>query len=390
MSRRPHASSTLASLTTLALGLAACDSTPATTTDAGPSGEVDAATEPGTDTGPSEGRDAFVATDDAAARSDAGPQPGFDVPRDRTWHYVELPGAECANGSTLGIGLNLDPSADRVVVFLQGGGACWDVATCVLLDTASHLNDTLDEATVLGEARSAGGFILDREDATNPYRDQSYVYVPYCTGDVHAGDTVTDYSTPRTMASIHHRGAHNVELVLSRLATTLPALDRVTMAGESAGGYGVTVNAFRARLAFPDARVDVLDDSGILVDADPEQWAQMMASWRPPLPADCPECLERVTNLIPYYERTMRPGERFAVLASREDETIRTYFNYSPDTMAMLVDAMAEDMATTTHHRAYVVNGSQHVHLRRSAPEAVRSWVTAFATDDPSWDNVVP
>jgi hypothetical protein len=56
----------------------------------------------------------------------------------------------------------------------------------------------------------------------------------------------------------------------------------------------------------------------------------------------------------------------------------------------MLVDAMAEDMATTTHHRAYVVNGSQHVHLRRSAPEAVRSWVTAFATDDPSWDNVVP
>jgi hypothetical protein len=58
--------------------------------------------------------------------------------------------------------------------------------------------------------------------------------------------------------------------------------------------------------------------------------------------------------------------------------------------MAMLVDAMAEDMATTTHHRAYVVNGSQHVHLRRSAPEAVRSWVTAFATDDPSWDNVVP
>jgi hypothetical protein len=332
MSRRSHASSTLASLTTLALGLAACDSTPATTTDAGPSGEVDAATEPGTDTGPSEGRDAFVATDDAAARSDAGPQPGFDVPRDRTWHYVELPGAECANGSTLGIGLNLDPSADRVVVFLQGGGACWDVATCVLLDTASHLNDTLDEATVLGEARSAGGFILDREDATNPYRDQSYVYVPYCTGDVHAGDTVTDYSTPRTMASIHHRGAHNVELVLSRLATTLPALDRVTMAGESAGGYGVTVNAFRARLAFPDARVDVLDDSGILVDADPEQWAQMMASWRPPLPADCPECLERVTNLIPYYERTMRPGERFAVLASREDETIRTYFNYSPKT----------------------------------------------------------
>jgi hypothetical protein len=259
----------------------------------------------------------------------------------------------------------------------------------VLLTTASHLTDTLDEATVLREARSAGGFILDREDATNPYRDQSYVYVPYCAGDVHAGDTITDYRTPRTMASIH-RGAHNVELVLSRLATTLPALDRVTMAGESAGGYGVAVNAFRARLAFLDARVDVLDDSGILVDADPEQKGQMMEAWRPPLPTGCPECLERVTNLIPYYERTTRPGERFAVLASREDGTIRTYFGFSPETLSTLVDAMAEDMAGTTHHRAYVVNGSQQVHLRRSAPAAVRDWVTAFESDDPSWGNVVP
>ncbi len=394
VARMTRTARSLASLPVILIALAGCGGG-ATLDDAGVTLDAGASEDaPNTPTDANRPADAAAAPD-APLRGDAGPQPGFEVTADRTWQYVEVPGAVCANGSTLGIALNLDPSADRAVVFLQGGGACWDVATCLLLDTAAHLNDTLDERTVLNEARNAGGIILDREDMENPYRDQSYVYVPYCTGDVHVGDTATYYSTPRTMATIEHRGAHNVEIILARLATTLPDLARLTMAGESAGGYGVAVNGFRARLAFPDARVDVLDDSGIIVDADPDQWAQMMESWRPPLPSDCPECLERVTNLLPYYARTMREGERFGLLASREDETIRTYFNFAPAELATAVDAMVVTMNGLPRQRVFVNDGSQHVLLGRptlatSDGVTVREWVTAFATDDPTWETVGP
>jgi hypothetical protein len=281
------------------------------------------------------------------------------------------------------------------VLFLQGGGGCWNSTTCILLQTAAHIADTLDEATVLGEAETAGGFVLDRDDAENPFRDQSFVYVPYCTGDVHVGDASTTYRTPRTTRTIEHRGAANTERILARLAATLPALDRLTMVGISAGGYGVAVNAFRGRTAFPEARVDVLDDSGLPIDADPDQWAEMMESWRPPLPADCPDCMRGFTALIPYYGRTMPAGSRFGVMGFRMDGTISTYFSYSGAEIATALDASVEAMGAFEGQHAFVVNGDDHVLLTRpdlatTTGVTVRAWVQSFATDDAAWATVGP
>ncbi len=332
---------------------------------------------------------------DAAPRGDAGPQMAFEVPRDRAWHYVEVPGAVCANGSTLGIALSLDATSDRLVLFLQGGGGCWNAATCVAIGTAAHLTDTLDEPTVLAEAAAGGGLVFDRADPGNPYREQSFVYVPYCTGDVHVGDAAPTYRAGRTTRTIEHRGAPNTEMILARLAATFPALDRLTMVGMSAGGYGVAVNGFRGRMAFPDARVDVLDDSGLPIDVNADQWAEMMESWRPPMPADCPECIEGFTRLIPYYGRTMTPGARFGVLGYRMDGTISTYYGFSGDDIAVALDASVEVMGTFPGQRAFLVNGEDHVLLGRpdlatSGGVSVREWVQQFANDDAAWGTVGP
>jgi len=395
MPRSPRRSPFVAALlASTALPLLACDSAPMSLDDASVVLEDAAVDAAAPFDAPPRPPDAALPPD-AAPRGDAGPQPAFEVPRDREWHYVELPGAVCANGTPLGIAVNLDPTSDRAVLFLQGGGACWNPATCIVLGSAAHLRDTLTEGVVLAEARSAGGFTLNRDDAENPYRDQNLVYVPYCTADVHTGDSETSYRSPRTTLVVQHRGAPNTEMILARLAATFPELDRLTMIGESAGGYGVAVNGFRGRMAFPDARLDVLDDSGLVVDVNPDQWAEMMESWRPPLPADCPDCLFMLTNLIRYHGRSMPAGSRFGMLASLEDETIRGYFGFTGPEMSAAVMSSVELMNTFEGQRAFLIEGNRHVLLGRPTLEnsegvSVREWVQAFASDDPTWDSVGP
>ena len=55
-------------------------------------------------------------------------------------------------------------------------------------------------------AAGTGDGLLDVADARNPLRDYSIVYVPYCTGDVHLGDSTTDYGNG---VVIQHKGAVN-------------------------------------------------------------------------------------------------------------------------------------------------------------------------------------
>ena len=57
-----------------------------------------------------------------------------------TWTYVPFGDAYCGNNSTTGIGVNLSSTGNRVLIFLNGGGACWDAQTCMTLQTAANYN----------------------------------------------------------------------------------------------------------------------------------------------------------------------------------------------------------------------------------------------------------
>lgn len=45
--------------------------------------------------------------------------------------------AYCVDGSTAGLGVNLNPGSSNVLIFLTGGGACWSDLTCYVLQTAT-------------------------------------------------------------------------------------------------------------------------------------------------------------------------------------------------------------------------------------------------------------
>jgi hypothetical protein len=92
-------------------------------------------------------------------------------------------------------------------------------------------------------ARQAGPLqsSYDRSRADNPLRDFTHVYVPYCTGDPHWGNTTRRYSGATGSYAIEHRGAVNAAAAVSWAAENVPAPSQLMVPFCSAGGYGATL-----------------------------------------------------------------------------------------------------------------------------------------------------
>lgn len=321
---------------------------------------------------------------------DAGPAADLTTAPEGTWTYVPIPGGACGNGSTYGVAVNRTTASRRLFVFFQGGGACWDDATCNFIPLASHVGEDVPASTVLAEARSNEGYLFSRDPAVSPFADATFVYLPYCTGDVHAGDVVQPYRG----GTVHHVGHRNVAGVLASLVNGWSDTDHVWVSGASAGGYGSMVAWYRFREAFPSARVDCLDDSGPPVDISPARWNEMVGAWNVPMPTGCSDCLESLSNVNAYYERTATDGDRFALLQYTQDDTIRGYTGLNGTELQTAVLALADEFGATSSHRVFVLAGASHVVLtnpsRMSGGVVARDWVRAFATDGAGWVNVTP
>lgn len=74
------------------------------------------------------------------------------------------------------------------MIYFEPDGACWDDFTCWTAQTAYHLSG-YDSATSANPNETYLNFSLfDRTQTNNPMKNMSFVYVPYCTGDLHEGE----------------------------------------------------------------------------------------------------------------------------------------------------------------------------------------------------------
>jgi hypothetical protein len=165
-----------------------------------------------------------------------------------TWTWVPIAGSMCNDGSPTGIAIEASakPGAD-VIVFLDGGGACWDYLTCWQLHTAS--TGPFGQAQFDARKTQLAGTIFDRSAPGNPYKDFTFVFVPYCTGDVHSGDTIQTY-IPSTQ-EWHHKGRVNVANAFDYLDAHLDAPAKVVVSGASAGGFGSLLAFTKAKATWP-------------------------------------------------------------------------------------------------------------------------------------------
>lgn len=172
------------------------------------------------------------------------------------WEEVAPGGdCQCSDGSAYKLWVH-EGSPDKVVLFLQDGGACFSAETC---DPEAGLYNTS-----LFEVPPGTAGIFDFDDERNPFADWSVVYAPYCSGDVFMGNATTEYAPGLT---IQHKGYANGNAALDHLAATFPDATEIAVVGESAGSVAVPLYAGLAADRFPDARITgIADGSGSYPD----------------------------------------------------------------------------------------------------------------------------
>lgn len=330
-----------------------------------------------------------------------GFEPAIAAPAD-AWTWVDFPDAECANGSATGIGINPSTLSNHLLIYLQGGGACWDWFTCYFLGgTASHLGGygasdfASDAADTTGLAQPGGFF--DRSAAGNPFKDYSYVFVPYCTGDVHAGDNVVSLSGTTT----HFVGFRNMRAFLARLAVTFPGADRIVLAGSSAGGLGATLNWWQTQEAFTAARVDMINDSGAIMPEDvlpqPNTREETIRSaWNlaATLPPGCSACATSFDVIFAFYESVF-PDHRGALLSYEQDTVLPSFYGISTTAFTQgLSELEAQQFDPTLNLHYFNAAGSGHELWfspgLTTNNVSVRDFVTLMVTDNLNWISVTP
>jgi hypothetical protein len=165
------------------------------------------------------------------------------------------------------------------------------------------------------------------------------VYIPYCTGDVHAG-TRRDATVPgtpgadaRDLQKHQFVGYFNTEKIIGRVVPTFPTSTRVVVTGSSAGSFGAAVNFSMIQDAFGDIPVTVVGDSGVPLE-DQYMPACMQKYWRQTwgiaFPPDCTECQSadggKMLGMADFLMRK-HPKAKVGLISTMEDEVIRLFFS---------------------------------------------------------------
>ena len=91
-------------------------------------------------------------------------------------------------------------SNEKLMIYFQGGGACWDRISTVPLSLCT---------TSCSSQMNTG--LFDKTDERNPYKDYTIVHIMYCSGDAHAGISTRDYNDLKGEPVVQV-GAKNVQV----------------------------------------------------------------------------------------------------------------------------------------------------------------------------------
>jgi len=226
---------------------------------------------------------------------------GFNPGSYLAWQTIKLApstGAVCGNGSPYKFFVNRVANTRNTIVYMEGGGACWDYPSCsgqTGIRGARNPNGIPDDyMSLLSPGSSMVSPFVVRLHPWSRTKVQNWnmIYVPYCTGDIYGGDKVAVYADPTGQKAPlvwHHSGLRNTRAVVAWLKNNLPRPTQMLSTGCSAGGTGSLNNYPALRRDLAPTRGFLIDDSGPAysapIGANPQQYpslplhTKIRASW---------------------------------------------------------------------------------------------------------------
>ena len=276
-----------------------------------------------------------------------------------TYVFDPQEGPVCMRGAPFRTSVRDLPGQDDLVIFLQGGGACWS-EFCLAVTAAPPGVPEMD--------------ILNTSLPENPTRSWDVLYLPYCDGSFFAGDAEHDDNLNGN-GKRQHRGLANLTGALEVAALRFPEARRILLAGSSGGAYGLLLGAPLVRHYFPEAELIVMADSGIgLARQDDDGFLQTILTefnLERFLPPDCPSCTAggHMTGVVSWF-LDRDENSRVALFSSWYDSVLANTFLKVPP--AAFADALlAQTDALHERHpdrfRRFIVDGVQHTCLLANA-----------------------
>jgi hypothetical protein len=230
------------------------------------------------------------------------------------WYDIPVAGATSSDGSEWH-GIFRKGTENKVVVYFFGGGVS-------ITPETSEGGKAFYATTMLAQDFVAqGGIGSSSED--NPFKDWSFIVIPYATGDFHAGTGI--YEGERT---VYHTGYNNYSAFVEQIKPYVGEPDTLLVTGFSAGGFATSLLADDVIDRFPSAgNVTVCVDSSLLLY---DGWHDTAVDlWRTPS-----EISDRLTSnnivldsLTALYEKR---GDSVKILfdCSYRDDTLMQYQSY--------------------------------------------------------------
>lgn len=327
-------------------------------------------------------------------------------------------------------------TSGKLLVNFMGGGACWHSHNCLGdSSTLTYISElgALNMATLqIAQPQVAMG-ILDNANAANPFKDDTVVFIPYCTGDIHWGQQNKSYADPVTGATheIRHRGFENFLSVLAYLKQYYPPAQTqsVFVIGQSAGGYGAIYNFPYIKETYRGKKVYMLGDAAngavtsSFVAGEIDNWGAVagLPDWIAGIGGETFTTL----SMGAFYKAVAGhyPDSRIAQYTAAYDGNQRFFYNVMktidsgkayvpnktmwgssngydvPDSISCewnsLMMSQRSVAIAASNYKAYIAPGDVHTitisksfFTQSSNGTGLVDWMTKMLNDDASWDNV--